>query len=122
MNQNLLRELTNLRDRLKNNSGIQTGRVATICSDKALLSLAEKEPRSLNEMLLIDGVGKTFVDNYGDQFLEIIEKYRQNDVHTMGIQMDDRKANLLKELEKNLVDISKRNKLLYLAKSSAKRW
>ena len=120
MNQNLLRELTNLRDRLKNNSGIQTGRVATICSDKALLSLAEKEPRSLNEMLLIDGVGKTFVDNYGDQFLEIIEKYHQNDVHTMGIQMDDRKANLLKELEKNLVDISKRNKLLYLAKSSAK--
>lgn len=120
MNQNLLRELTALRDRLKATISTQSGRIPTICSDKALISIAENEPRTLDEMALLDGVGRTFTDQYGNEFLAIVEKYRQRDIHTMGIEMDARQVAILKELEKNLVDISKRNKLLYIAKSTSK--
>lgn len=45
-----------------------------IFSDKTLKELAEKQPQTSLEFLQIKGVGKSKLDNYGDQFLALLKK------------------------------------------------
>ncbi|MBO0450836.1 DNA helicase RecQ [Candidatus Enterococcus murrayae] len=45
-----------------------------IFSDKTLTELAEKQPQTSLEFLQIKGVGKSKLDNYGDQFLALLKK------------------------------------------------
>ena len=121
MNEKVLRELTGLRDRIRKDTPTESGRTATICTDKALVSIATEMPRTLDEMRNLDNVSKEFVDRYGDQFLEIVMRNLvSTDVSQKGYQMTENQSSVLKELEKNLVDINRRNKLLYLAKSQSK--
>ena len=121
MNDKVLRELSELRDRLRRETPTESGRTATICTDKALQSIATNMPRTLDEMRNLDNVSKEFVDKYGEQFLRIVKKnIVSNDISQKGFQMTDNQSSVLKELEKNLVDINRRNKLLYLAKSQSK--
>ncbi len=121
MNEKVLRELTGLRDRIRKDTPTESGRTATICTDKALVSIATEMPRTLDEMRNLDNVSKEFVDKYGDQFLEIVKRNLVSvDVSQKGYQMTENQSSVLKELEKNLVDINRRNKLLYLAKSQSK--
>lgn len=45
-----------------------------IFSDKTLTELAEKQPQTSLEFLQIKGVGKSKLDNYGEQFLSLLKK------------------------------------------------
>ncbi|MGG5369185.1 DNA helicase RecQ [Enterococcus sp. AZ196] len=45
-----------------------------IFSDKTLTEFAEKQPQTSLEFLQIKGVGKSKLDNYGDQFLALLKK------------------------------------------------
>lgn len=45
-----------------------------IFSDKTLTELAEKQPQTSLEFLQIKGVGKSKLDNYGEQFLTLLKK------------------------------------------------
>lgn len=45
-----------------------------IFSDKTLTELAEKQPQTSIEFLQIKGVGKSKLDNYGEQFLTLLKK------------------------------------------------
>lgn len=45
-----------------------------IFSDKTLTELAEKQPQTSLEFLQIKGVGKSKLDNYGEQFLMLLKK------------------------------------------------
>lgn len=45
-----------------------------IFSDKTLTELAEKQPQTSLEFLQIKGVGKSKLDNYGEQFLALLRK------------------------------------------------
>ncbi|MGL9747522.1 DNA helicase RecQ [Enterococcus sp. DIV0170] len=45
-----------------------------IFSDKTLTELAEKRPQTSLEFLQIKGVGKSKLDNYGEQFLTLLKK------------------------------------------------
>lgn len=45
-----------------------------IFSDKTLTELAEKQPQTSLEFLQIKGVGKSKLDNYGEQFLVLLKK------------------------------------------------
>ncbi len=121
MNGKVLRELFQLREKLRRNTPTESRRTATICTDRALESIALNMPRTLDEMRVLDGVSKEFVDKYGEQFLKIVEKNNiRNDSTLAGHQMTEHQVSVLKELEKNLIDINRRNKLLYLPKSQAK--
>ena len=120
MNEKVLEELIEFRDRLRKETPTESGRTATICTDKALQSIASNMARSLDEMRNLDNVSKEFVEKYGKQFLQVVKRnIVSNDDSQKGYQMTDNQASVLKELEKNLVDINRRNKLLYLAKSQA---
>lgn len=45
-----------------------------IFSDKTLMELAEKQPQTSLKFLQIKGVGKSKLDNYGEQFLALLKK------------------------------------------------
>ena len=126
MNEKVLEELIELRDRLRKETPTESGRTATICTDKALQSIASNMPRSLDEMRNLDNVSKEFVEKYGKQFLQVVKRnIVSNDDSQKGYQMTDNQASVLKELDMNLVDINRRNKLLYLGKNAVlfcKRW
>ena len=121
MNEETYNELCTLRERLKRITRTESGRVATICTDRAIESIAEYEPRTLDEMRTLDGVSKDFVDRHGQLFLDVVNKNRVKvDKSILSYQMTDRQSSIIKELEKNLVDINRNNKLLYIAKSQKK--
>lgn len=47
----------------------------TVCHDRALRLMAVNKPHTIDELLALKGIGKTFVDKYSDEFLAIIDEY-----------------------------------------------
>jgi very-short-patch-repair endonuclease len=111
-NPQLLRELNILRQRIKEQGRLQSGRAPIVCSDDALCEIARLMPQKESDLIAISGLGKTFIDQYGNAFLKIVSKYTAPSVK--GMQMNVSTANTLRELEKKLVSINRRNRLLYM--------
>lgn len=110
--------LEQLRQKLKNEGKNIEGTVPVVCSDKALLALATFAPRSINHLDAIPGIGNEFKERYGElfvqtinsQFIEPIQNSPANNVT----------VNLCKQLQNKLINLSKRNKLLYMPKINVK--
>ncbi|MDT2738025.1 DNA helicase RecQ [Enterococcus pseudoavium] len=66
----LFEELRNLRSQLEQEKNLPP---YVIFSDKTLTELAEKQPQTSLEFLKIKGVGKSKLDNYGEQFLALLK-------------------------------------------------
>lgn len=83
-----------------------------VCSDDALEQMAILKPKKLSDFEGIRGIGKIFIESYGDKFLNIILKYQSSTekVTTMNSSV----IYTMKELEKKLVSINKRNRLISL--------
>ena len=47
-----------------------------IMSDRALLAIAEKEPKTAAQLLAIPGVGIKLVEKYGSQIYRILDESR----------------------------------------------
>ena len=109
----LYNKLLYVRDRLKQKY-YSNGRTPTICSDDALYELAQKAPRHKEDLIGINGLGQTFVDKYGDYFMQILYQYHKKNTSTKELKTEVK--NTLKNLENRLVNISKRNRLLYMGK------
>lgn len=58
-------------------SKIENKRAYMIFSNNTLEQLVEKKPSNKEELLAIDGFGKVKLENYGDEILEIINKYKK---------------------------------------------
>ena len=67
----LFEELRSLRSQLAQEKNLPP---YVIFSDKTLMELAEKQPQTSREFLQIKGVGKSKLDNYGEQFLALLKK------------------------------------------------
>jgi ATP-dependent exoDNAse (exonuclease V) alpha subunit len=52
----------------------------TILQQKALLGIANLLPSGSRELLMIPGIGKKVLDNYGKELLKMIDKYREDTV------------------------------------------
>ncbi len=118
-NYGLYNELTYLRQRLKDKGKRTTGRAPIVCSDDALHEIVELCPKKPSDFLSVSGIGQTFIDNYAEEFLKIIRKYEVVETEKT-IPMNATTSSLLKELEKKLVSINRRNRLLYLPKTTNK--
>lgn len=70
-NDALFEELRSLRSQLAQEKNLPP---YVIFSDKTLMELAEKQPQTSLEFLQIKGVGKSKLDNYGEQFLALLKK------------------------------------------------
>ena len=86
-----------------------TGRKPTICSEDALKLLVKYKPISLNDMANISGIGDNFIDNYGTFFLQEIKNF----VFVDNVEITDEEKIILSKLENRLVNINRRNRLLY---------
>ena len=60
----------------------------------------------------INGIGDNFIENYGNYFLTEIKKFTSVD----GVEINDNEKTILSKLENRLVNINKRNRLLYSSK------
>src|SRR5690606_29301384 len=90
-----------------------------ICSDNALYRMAELLPKKLSDFEGISGIGKAFIDNYGERFLSVILEHLETPAEKT-VNITSSAAEILKELEKKLVSINRRNRLLYMPKIANK--
>lgn len=112
-NYKLYNILCNVKDKLQYQFYDNTNnRKPAICSDTSLRLLAKYKPTTLQDMANVSGLGKNFIDNYGNYFLEEIKKFLSID----KVVIDDTDKEILSKLENRLVNINKRNRLLYSSK------
>ncbi len=109
----LYSRLKSVRQQLKNKF-YANGRTPTICTDDALYELAKQAPRHKEDLCNIKGLGDTFTEKYGDYFMLVLNKYHDSNISTKALNSEIK--NTLKNLENRLVNISKKNRLLYMGK------
>ncbi len=117
--QELFYKLYDLRAKFKSEGRWSVGRAPTVCTDAALEEIVRLLPQKKEDFLAIADLGNTFYENYGDAFLEVILKHAQTE-NEIGIPMSSGIAVTLKELEKKLISINRRNRLLYMPKLTNK--
>jgi very-short-patch-repair endonuclease len=116
----LYEELVKLRQHIKDSS--EKGRIPVVCNDETLKSIAALVPLKVSDFERIPGIGKSFIDNYAEQFIRVINRYERT-VQGSGftkVSINKSVLETLKELEKKLVNISRRNPLLFLTKLYSK--
>ncbi len=113
----LYEKLFNLREKLKRKFQ-SNGRMPNICSDESLREIATRAPRQKDDLLGIGGIGDTFVEKYGDFFMVYLNQYHRS--HVKLTELKKEVKNTLKNLENRLVNISKKNRLLYMGKIHSK--
>ena len=111
--QGIFDELIGLRDALRKEHTVN-GREPKICSDESLSDMAERLPAKKNDLLMIKGIGETFVEKYGESFLMITRKHIRT--AAKSVPLDGASEIALKDLQKKLTNISKGNPLLYCPK------
>lgn len=84
----------------------------TICTEETLELLVKYKPTTLEDMSNINGIGDRFIDNYGKIFLKEIK----SSVSVDDIEITDEEKTILSKLENRLVNINRRNRLLYSSK------
>ena len=84
----------------------------TICTEDALQLLVKYKPTTLDDIANISGIGDTFIDNYGQYFLQEIKSF----VSVDDVEITDNEKTILSKLENRLVNINRRNRLLYSGK------
>lgn len=88
------------------------GKRPSICSDNALRLLVKYKPTTLQDMENISGIGENFINNYGQFFLEEIKRFVAID----SVKITESENVILNKLENRLININKRNRLLYSSK------
>lgn len=118
--QELFQSLVALRQHIKDTA--ESERTPAVCSDEVLHEMARLVPVKLSDLESIPGIGKVFIDNYGEQFLRVINRHERNVQGGGFLKVSINKSVLetLKELEKKLVNINKRNHLLYMPRIQSK--
>lgn len=117
--QQLYRVLEKLRRDIKRSERAEYGRTPTVCNDNALQWLVEMRPTSKEALSSVTGVGDSFIENYGDIFIDAINEFALDDAEKK-IVMSHEQEHILRELEKKLTSINKRNRLLYFARLTNK--
>ena len=109
----LRNDLYNLKEYLQEkNFNNDTNRKPSICSEDVIESLIKYKPTTLNDLTKIRGIGDNFIDNYGEDFIELIKKY-SNEIKT---HLEDNEKIIMQKLENRLININRRNRLLYSSK------
>lgn len=111
-------QLFRLRENIKLQRQRQTGKTPVVCKDDALIALYEAHPQTLEDLESIPGIGQKFIQQYGEQFLQVIRD-NETDSSVIGIDLDNNVRGTLESLENRLVSITSRNRLLYIPKTTA---
>lgn len=80
---NLFQKLNGLRKKISEKENVAP---YIIFSDMTLFEMAEKKPKNRWEMLKIKGVGNQKFKNYGEEFLNIINEFSEEDLEKLKIE------------------------------------
>lgn len=111
--ENLYTDLINLRNKLREQNKTK------ICTDESIKLIVEMQPKKASDFESIPGLGKVFTEKYAQAFVKVMEKYQHTE-QGETIKLNKSSLNTLKELEKKLININKRNNLLYMPRINAK--
>ncbi|MGI6472109.1 MAG: AAA domain-containing protein [Candidatus Methanomethylophilaceae archaeon] len=107
----LYSELHELREKLRKDNTDKAGRPLEICSDEALTEMSLYMPTRKEHLSSIKGLDELFITEFGSYFLGVISEYCPEE--GTGREMDKETVDILTELEKKLVNINKKNRMLY---------
>ena len=113
VNEKMYNELYRCRQDIKGIIKAKTGKAPLVCSDDALWAIAELCPKKLSDFESVPGIGQTFIKSYGQFFITRIRNYEETEMEKT-VDIAPSVMDTMKELEKNLVSINKRNRLLYM--------
>ena len=111
--------LAHLRDQFKDYGRRREGRAPLVCTDDALYALVELCPKKIEDLYNVPEIGEHFVEHYGKDFIDLIKRYCMDDAE-WGVPITAELEHILRELEKKLTSINKRNRLLYFSKLTTK--
>ncbi|MBO4797818.1 MAG: HRDC domain-containing protein, partial [Candidatus Methanomethylophilaceae archaeon] len=99
-----------LRDSLRGDRS-KGERLRPVCSDAVLAEISARLPVRIEDLEAIPGIGRRFIALYGDIFLSVTRKY--SSANAGGTEMRCETAGTLREMEKNLTDLGRGNRMLY---------
>ncbi len=107
----MYKKLYDYREKLRDRENRHTS--TAVISDDALKALARSAPTSADDLLKINGIGKSFVNKYGVGFINVIMSEQKPVKLTM---MRSEVRDTLKNLQARLTNVNRRNRMLYLPK------
>ena len=107
-------ELRRLRQSLKEQEKLKTGRTPPICSDESIEEMIRLRPQKTSDFYSIPGIGPAFVEHYAQSFLAVLSN------STSKRAVSDSTVETLRELSKKLTNITRNNRMLFMPKLSAK--
>ena len=108
----VLSELVAVRDSLRDADGRRS-----VCTDEVLAEIAGRLPVRMEDLAAIPGVGQRFTEQYGEAFLEVAR--RRSAMAAGGTEIRCETAATLRELEKNLTDLGRGNRMLFQSRMYA---
>lgn len=115
----LYNQLRDLRMYIKRDGKNRTGIAPVVCSDETLRTITEHKPRRLEDFAGIPGVGDVFIKNYAQYFLTVIEIYEETEGEEK-LKLTENAISVMRGLEENLVNINRRNRMIYMPRLYAK--
>lgn len=113
---NLYKKLYDYREKLRDRENKHTP--TAVIPDEPLKALSRLKPTTLDDMLKVSGIGKSFVNKYGVGFLNVIHaELKPARLKIMCSEVKD----TLKSLQARLTNVNRRNRMLYLPKISSAR-
>ncbi len=106
----LLAELAGMRESLRDDRE-DGAKGRSVCSDEVLEEMARRLPVRAEDLAAIPGVGQRFIDQYGEAFLEITGRYSAAASGGIGLRCETAAA--LREMEKDLADLGRGNRMLF---------
>lgn len=116
----IYKKLVALRSQLRKQGYKETGRMPNVCSDDALLSISKLHPRTVEDFRSVPGIGDVFMDKYAAYFFKVIMD-NETDTSLAAVSMDSSTRDTLEKLENKLVNINKRNILLFFGRCQNKK-
>jgi len=115
----LIQDLSDLRQKLKDREKRKTGRTPQVCSDESIRIMVDLKPRKPSDFYSIPGIGPAFVERYANDFLQILNDDEEAPVE-LDASVSKNVEETLRELSKKLININKNNRMLYLPRLSPK--
>lgn len=116
MNQELFEELVKLREKLKEKAK-RKGKTFN-CNDKTLQEIATYLPTKISDFEGISGAGDVFIEFYSQYFIQKVQEFTA-EVDDQ-VKLDKKGLNIIQDYERKLVNLNKRNHLLYCPKLYSK--
>lgn len=117
-NKKLVKRLRDLKQLIIEDNALNDIKV-TVCTEEALVEIANKMPLKTSDFLAISGLDKNFIELYASMFLNVISTYRLESNKEFSVSRSASKV--LHHYKDRLTNISKTNRNLYMGKIEKNR-